>query len=349
MRHAHLESGSDHGLSAKFDLTGATFAFLGVDGSGTTSPAGDGTVTETITLADGTGAIVFQAEAGAAALYQITSLSLGSHDLMVTPDASSPTFAFAYDALTQTTTITETITSTEGVESLVFASTGGSIALTSDTVTLSNPSQDLASGAKLEFEFGADGTMTETLTRGSHSHSHVERHNPTESLTGLDGNQGVAENAITHTAERGATITTTTFVGDAQDGYALAGTQTHTATADASGPALNLNPFHRVDFDFAHDTVARVLQDGTVEAARTMSGNPHRSFVDLGSAGLAGDFVGVTITHAANEVFQLFYSSADSGGEYMEVARGTGSAASLDLSNIAGQISSLDAIHHLTT
>ena len=349
MRHAHLESGSDHGLSAKFDLTGATFAFLGVDGSGTTSPAGDGTVTETVSLASGTGAIVFQAEAGAAGLFQISSLSLGSHTLVVTPEASSPTFAFAYDALTQTTTITETITSTAGVEALTFASTGGSIALTSDIVTLSAPKQDLPTDAKLEFEFGADGSMTETLTRGGHSHSRVERHNPTESLTGLDSNQGVTENTITHTAERGATVTTTTFVGDSEDGYALAGTETHTAAANGSGPALNLNPFHRVDFDFAHDTVARVLSDGTVEAARSMSGNSHRSYVDLGSAGLAGDFIGVTITHAANEVFQLFYSSADSGGEYMEVARGTGSAASLDLSNIAGQISSLDAIHHLIT
>ena len=349
MRRAHLEIGSDHSLSPKIDLQGATFAFAGVEGSGTTSPSGDGTVTETAALGDQVGTLVFTVEAGAASLYQITSMSLGTQILAITPDASSPTFAFAYDAMTSATTVTETISANDGVETLTFVSTGGALAMTSDSVALSNPTQDLPSGATLGFAFGDDGSVTQTISRKGQSRSHVERHNPTSEVTGLDGNHGAAENTITETSERGATVTTTSFVGDAQDGYALAGTETHTAASSGAGPALNLNPFHRVDFNFTTETLSRVQPDGTVAAEQSMSGNSHRAYVDLGSAGLAGDFAGLTITRAGAEIYQLFYASANSGGEYMEVARGTGSASALDLTNIAGQIASLDAVHSLTT
>ncbi len=325
----------------------ATYAFSGVPGS---SDASGDTVTETVTNGDRTETITYTAETSNPGLYQITSVTEGGHTRTITPDASSPTFAFNYDSGTGATTVTETSSHSTGSRTLTYSSQGSVLALTESDFTASNPSTTLPDGGSRAYFFGANGAITVDTTWNGQSNSYAEPLNPTATFTGLTSNTGSTPNTITETFDTANAVTTLTFVGDATDGYALSNSATTYIPATGAGPALDLNPFDRVDFDFTNSTVTYINSQGSAGTPVSMTADSDKTYVDLGSAGgLSGDFVAETITHGSNVFYELFYASGGVGTEYMEVARGSGSASSLSLTGLANQIAALNAIHPLTT
>lgn len=339
-------------ISPDFGLSDATFNFTGIPGSGTTSAAGADTVTETIGLGNYAASIVYTAESGNPDLYQVTSVSEGGHTKTVTPTSSSPTFAFDYSAASQTTTVVETITNANSVETLTYTSGTDGYALTQDTLTIDTPSTTLPNGGTLKYSFSSTGEVTETVGQGAHTHSFTEPLNPTATFTGLSTNTGSTPNTVTETYIFGDAVTTTTYDGSASGGYAVAATSTTYIPSDGATPALDVNPFDRADFDFMNDTVTSISPSGAAGTPNSMSANNHISYSDLGSGGLSsGDFVAETFTFGSHSSYDLFFSSTGAGAsnEYMEVAHGWGAASSLSLTGIAAQLTSLNAVHQLVT
>jgi hypothetical protein len=64
---------------------------------------------------------------------------------------------------------------------------------------------------------------------------------------------------------------------------------------------------------------------------------------------LSGDFVGETVTFGSRSSFDIFYSSTGTGGEYMEIAHGSGAASAVNLTGLAAQLTALDQLHPLVT
>lgn len=337
-------------LGPDFGIHGATYEFAGVPGSGTTSSAGADAVTETIAEGKHTTTIVYTEEPSDASLYQITSVDDGWGTVSITPTASSPTFAFQYDAGTQTTTVAETFEKSGSTETDTYTSEANGYALTNETVTIDNPSTSLPHGGTLAYFFSSTGAITETETFGSHSFSHTELMNPTATFTGLSTNTGSTANAITESYISDDAVTTITFDGDATSGYAVAKASTTFVPSDNATPALDVDPFARADFDFSDDTVTWISSKGVAGTPHSLTANSHITYTDLGKGGTsAGDFVGETLSGRFHSAYELFYSSTGVGGQYMEVAQGIGSASSLNLAGISTQLASLNAIQTFTT
>ena len=331
-----------------FGGAGMTYSFTGITGSGTTSGAGVGTVTETATRGTQTETIVYTAESANPALYQVTSVTHGTHTNTPTQSATSPTFAFQYNAASQATTVVETINRTAATETLTYTSgAGGSdtaFALSSDLVVITNPSTTQANGNTLSYSFGSAGSVTETVTRGTHTYSHSETANPTASFSGLN------TATVSETTIAGNAVTTVTFTGSVDAGYAVQQVSTVFVPPGGNTTPLNVNPFDRAKFDFTANTVTWISPGGTAGTARAMGANSHVSFAELGAApGLAGDFVGETVTYGSRTGYELFYSSTGTGGEYMEVAHGSGAATAVSLVGVASQLTALNQIHALVT
>lgn len=334
---------NDDAFVGGFGRKSATYTFSGVPGSGTTSTAGSNSVTEVITQGSRSSTIVFTALPSDASLYQVSSITNGSHTITVTPKSPSPTFAFHYEAQVKTTTVTETISNAIGSEAITYISgtngVGASYALSNDTFTFAKPSTSHTS-----YSFGTAGSITETDTRGAHTFSHTDPLGPTTSLTGV----GTA--TVTETVISGNSVIATTFVGSEIAGYAISQISTTYVPQGSSSIALDIDPYDRAKFDFAAHTVTHINNAGSAGSPQSMTANSKISFADLGSvANLAGTFVGETITNGGHTSFEIYFSSTGAKGEYMEVAHGTGAANVVNLVGIASQIATLDGMHLLTT
>lgn len=332
------------------DSSQATVTFTGIPGQiqflATTS--GGETVTETIADGSGTETLVYTAESSDSSLYQLTSISHGSHTHAITPDSNSPTFAFSYTTLTGGQGVIESITRDGTVETRTYAPVTGGYVLSTDTEQVSDPSTTTASGSTRSYAFAADGQITVSEANFGESYSYTLPLDPTAAFTGLTTNTGSTANTITETYVSGDAVITKTFVGSQTAGYALSQTTSTYIPASGSSVLLDVEEFRRADFNLSTDTVTWVGRDGTTFSQSTTA-NANRAFVDLGNLGATGDFIGETITHGSHTSFEIFYSSTGVGGEYMEVAHGSGTAASQTLSGLVTQIAALNAIHTLAT
>ena len=334
--------GSEGYFGGPFASPGATYGFAGIAGSGTTSSAGTNTVTETITSGSHTSTVVFTAKSANASLYQVTSVTAGTHTQTITPSSSSPTYGFQYNAATQTTMVTETITGANSTETQTYTSGAlgsSSYALTNDTITYTCPST-----SHVSYSFGTSGSITETVTWGSHSFNNTEPLGPTASLSGV----GTA--TVTETSISGNSVTTVTFTGSSSAGYAIGQTSTSFVPQGSATTALNVNPHDRADFNLTANTVTWISPNGAAGTPQSITANSHVTFTELGPAtGVSGDFVGETVTFGSHSSFEIFYSSTGTSGEYMDVAHGSGSASSVGLVGIASQLAALNQLHTLVT
>lgn len=332
-----------------FGSANTTYSFTGIPGSGTTSTAGTNTITETATSGSHSETVVFTAETGNAGLYQITSVTHGTASFSPPVTATSPTFAFQYNAATLTTTVSETITGSYSSESKTFTSGAGGNAnsywLSADTITITNPSTTLPNGTTDSYSFGTAGSITETVTWGMRSFSHTETAIPTATFTGV-GSATVSESYIS-----GHGVTTVTFTGSSTAGYAVQQVSTIFVPQNSAATALDVNPCDRANFDLTAGTVSWIRPNGTAATAQSLTANSHVSFADLGKGGLAsGDFIGETVTFGSHASFEVFYSSTGSNGsEYMEVAHGSGQASAVDVIGLASQLTALNQLHSLIT
>ena len=319
-----------------FGSPNTTYSFTGIGG---------GTVTEVATTGTRAETVIYTAESSNAALYQLTSVSFGTHSQTVTPTSSSPTFAFQTNTATQTTTVSETVTHSGSTETLTYSSgangNANSYWLSTDTVTITNPSTTLPNGATVSFSFGSSGSVTETETWGSHTFTHTDQAIPTATFTGLN------TNTVTESTIAGNGVTTITYTGSASAGYAVQQVSTTFVPTNGATTVLSVNPCDRANFDFTTGTVTWIGPSGTAGTAKSLTANSHVTFTDLGAAtGLSGDFVQETVTLGSHSSYEIFYSSTGTKGEYMEVAHGS---ATVDLTGLATQITALNQLHTLIT
>lgn len=337
-----FDSAAGWDFGGPFGFADSAYSFAGITGSGATSSAGVNTVTETITSGNHTTTVVFTAESSNTSLYQVTSVTEGSHSQTITPSSASPTYAFQYNAATQSTTVTETITGANSTETETYTSgaNGSSIfALTNDTITYTTPST-----SHLSYSFGTSGSITETATFGSHSFSNTQPLGPTASLS------GVGTGTVTETTISGDSVTAVTFTGSSSAGYAIQQTSTSFVPQGSATTALDVTPYDRADFNLSAGTVTWISPNGTAGTAQSTTANSHVTFTELGSAtGGSGDFVGETVTFSSHSSFEIFYSSTGTSGEYMEVAHGSGAASSVNLVGLATQLAALNQLHTLVT
>jgi hypothetical protein len=315
-----------------FASPGATYNFSGINGSGT--------VTETITDGSETSTVTFTAESGNSSLYQITSVAEGTHSQAITPSSASPTFGFEYDTATQTTTVIETITHATSTETQTYTSgSTGSFTLSDDTVTIDTPST-----SQVSYSFGTSGSITTTQSWGSHSFSNTQPLGPTTSLS------GVGTSTVTETSIAGDSVTTVTFTGSSSAGYAISQTSTSFIPQGSATTALDVVPYDRAEFNFSANTVTWISANGTAGSAQSTTANSHVVFTELGAAtGISGDFVGETTTFGTHSSFEIYYSSSGTGGQYMEVAHGSGAASAVSLVGLATQLAALGQLQTLVT
>ena len=197
-------------------LSEASFSFLGVPGQGTYLPGSP--VTEAITSDGVTYTAGFTAETSNPALYQLTSIGVGSETQPVAPNANSPAFSFAYDSATSD--ITETITGATSVDTEVFDPQASAYALAETVAWSASPS------LPGRYAFAADGQETVVIGSGAHAWKQTLPLDPTAAFTGLGTNTGSTANTITELIITGNAVVADTFTGSKSAGYALAQTST---------------------------------------------------------------------------------------------------------------------------
>jgi len=262
---------------------------------------------------------------------QITGMErvLGSYtyDLRLPTNA---TFAVANNI------VTETLTGSYATEVLQYApdATNASLYhLTSDAVTLANPTTTNTYGQTSGYSFstaanGAVTGMQSVWGNASKTYTNNLTLSPTAHLTAsADGN------TVTETVVQGNVVETLQFVKSGGAGlYAIAADARTFVQPGSATTLLSVDPYDRVKFtvDANHNVtqVQQVRLDGT---AVTVTPNAYTSFTQSAS----GDIV-ESVTYGNRTSYEVFHDG-NGDGIYTAIAHGTGTT--VDLVGLHAQLS----------
>lgn len=239
-----------------------------------------------------------------------------------------------------TGTITETITTKNGMETKTFAqsATGSDIyTLTASTLTVASPTLYTPNGGERGLAFtisnGAVTAVHEEVTNGTQTRTHDL------SITGAD-TFTVTSTGVTETRLHGNAVDTITYVQPSGETlYAVASVSTTFVSAGTATTMLSVNDHDRVSVTLSGGSVTAVQAVSATGALTTLTASANIVF----SQPEVG-FVVETITKGATNRYEVFY---DGGGDgvYTEVAHGSGTT--VDLVGLKAKLAQLD--HSLIT
>ena len=314
--------------------------FGGPCGSGLDSAAtysftvGATTVTETIAGTNGnTATVVFTEETSNTSLYTVTSPTAGHG----TTSSSAVTYGFSGLG---TATVTETVTSSYGVQTITFTEESGSTTLyqvSSENLTVTSPTAAQANGDVVTFTLTESvSTVTaisETITNGTKSSTVSQTLDPTATFT-------IGSGTVTETFLTGNSVETVTFAADGSS-YVVSSIAAAVIAAGTATTALSINALDRAEFTIASGAVTAVSTVSPTGTVATLSHGSNVTFTPLtNSTSLAGSFVEETVTSGSNSSYKVFYEASGSS-IYTEVAHGAGTT--VDLTGLATQLEKLPA------
>ena len=240
---------------------------------------------------------------------------------------------FAVNATTGV--ITETLTGSTAVESVVYtpdAGTSGVYQVTQETTTFTNPSTTTPSGATHGVSFTITGStvtgMQEVVSFGNFSASETVSLSPLTLFS-------VSGNTVTESTLQGNTIETNVYTeATGSTLYAKASDASTFILPGTSTTALDVNAHDQSNFTF--DASGNVTQVQAVSANGVTTTLTFPSTVTFQQ--VAPGFVQETMTEGTNSSFVLFYQGASSA-PYTEIAHGSGST--VDLVGVKAQLAEI--------
>lgn len=281
-------------------------------------------LTETVTESNGDShSISFTQESGSSSVYQIAA----NADLPALPSGvTAPSFSFAGIG---GATVTETITTSNGSETLTYGLVSGSSSnyqLESDLVSLSSSST--APSYSFTLSNGSVTAESVTASYNGQSATHTVR-------LDSDAVYSVGSGTITETLVHQNAVETKLFTANSSgSSYSLTSDSTAYIALGSATTALDVNAQHRMEFTISNGSVTAEQIVTPSGSTATVNANANISY-----SVLAAGFVEEVITHGSSTSYVVFASGSNSNGIYTEIAHGSGS--SVDLVGLQSQLSHL--------
>ncbi|MCX7178669.1 MAG: hypothetical protein NTX56_07820 [Proteobacteria bacterium] len=267
---------------------------------------------------------------------QVTGMGrvLGSHvfNLRLPSNAT-----FSVDSTNNT--IAETVLGTRATELIQFTQDPANASLyhlSSDTVTVSNPTTINANGSTNGYAFVVTGSTVVGMQSvwGNASQTHTQNMHliPTSSFA-MNGN------TITETLVQGNSVEVLQFIQSGSAGlYAVASDSVRFIPQGVSTTPLSVNPFDQAKFTF--DAVGAITQAQHLRPDGSLATIVQSAQVSFSK--LADGYVIETVTNGKHSSFDL-YHDGNGDGVYTAIAHGSGT--SVDLVGVQSQVSPIIDSH----